>query len=242
MTKKILEIKDIGIVHLHKNKNAKNLRIILKPNKPVRVTVPFNMSFKDAEKFFYSKKTWLKENLEKIRQIEKEKKNQKKIFDENTEFKTKYHSLNIKRHALNSYKYRIKDGLLEFYCPFNCDIKSASSQEAINKSIIETLRFESKNYLPEKVKELSKIHNLNYKKVFIKNLKSRWGSCSSENNINLNLHLMRLPEKLIYYVILHELAHTKEKNHGKGFWILMNSLVLDARLLDKELKKHSVSF
>lgn len=187
MTKKIIEIKDIGFVHFYKIKTAKNLRIILKPNRPPRITVPFRMPFKTAEDFLHSKMHWLKENFEKIKQIE----NKKKVFDENA---------------------------------------------------IEALRFEAKKILPDRVKELSQRHNLGYKKVFIKNLKSRWGSCSAENNINLNLHLMRLPEKLIDYVILHELAHTKEKNHGKNFWNLLSSLVFDARELNRELKKYSIYF
>jgi len=238
MTKKILEIKDIGFVHFYKVKSAKNLRIILKPGKPPRVTVPFKMPYKTAEEFLFSKHLWLKENIEKLKQIE----GKKKIFDEDTEFKTRYHTLSIKRHELNSCKYKIKDGLPVFYCPVDCDIKSPGIQKAIHQAITETLRFESKNYLPDKVKELSQKHNLSYKKLFIKNLKSRWGSCSSKNNINLNLHLMRMPENLIEYVILHELAHTKEKNHGKNFWGLLNTLMPDAKLFDKELKKHSVSF
>jgi len=238
MTKKILEIKDVGFIHLYKTKNARNLRIILKPNKPPRVTVPFNVPFKAAEDFLYSKMFWLKENFEKIKKLEIKK----EIFDEDTEFKTKHHTLIIKRHAFDSCKYKVKDGLLEFYCPTDCDIKNSLIQKSISLAVIETLRIEAKNYLPEKVKELSQKYNLNFKKVFIKNLKSRWGSCSSQNNINLNLHLMRLPENLIDYVILHELAHTKEKNHGKNFWNLLSSLVFDARELNKELRKFSISF
>ena len=52
---------------------------------------------------------------------------------------------------------------------------------------------------------------------------------------------MRLPEKLIDYVILHELAHTKEKNHGKNFWSLLSSFVPEAKELNKELKNHSIN-
>ena len=72
----------------------------------------------------------------------------------------------------------------------------------------------------------------------MRNSKTRWGSCSYENNINLNLHLMRLPNHLIDYVILHELVHTKIKNHSKDFWNLLDVVTGNAKNLDRELKNH----
>jgi len=164
-------------VHLYKNKTAKSLRIILRPGKPPRVTVPSRVSFKAAEDFLYSKKLWLKENLEKIKQLE----NKTPVFTENTEFKTCYHTLNIKRHDKDSCKYKLKEGVLEFYCPASCNIENTLIQQEISKAITETLRFEAKGYIPERVKALSEKHNLRYSKVFIKNLKSRWGSCSARH-------------------------------------------------------------
>lgn len=237
MTKKIIEIKDIGTVLFYKNKKAAAIKIILKPDKPIRVTVPERTSFKDAERFLVSKKLWIKENFEKINKLQPSK----TVFDETTEFKTHYHSLSIKKHNNNSCKYIIKDNLLEFYYPFTHDVRHISVQQSIYLSIIETLRLEAKNYLPQRVKELSEKYNLKYRKIFIKNLKSRWGSCSSNNNINFNLHIMRLPKLLADYVILHELAHIKEKNHGKSFWDLLDSFMPNAKFMNKELKKYSVN-
>lgn len=101
------------------------------------------------------------------------------------------------------------------------------------------LRKKAKKYLPGRVAELASIHRLNYNKVRIKNTRSRWGSCSSENNINLCIHLMRLPQELIDYVILHELAHTIEKNHSERFWSLLSSLLnADAKIIDRQMKKY----
>lgn len=63
----------------------------------------------------------------------------------------------------------------------------------------------------------------NYNKVFIKNNKSKWGSCSSLRNINLNMHLVNLPDELRDFVIIHELCHLVYCNHGPGFHNLVNT-------------------
>lgn len=60
-----------------------------------------------------------------------------------------------------------------------------------------------------------------YNRLFIKNNRSNWGSCSSKRNINLNMHLVRLPNELCDYVIIHELCHLVYPNHGKKFHTLM---------------------
>jgi predicted metal-dependent hydrolase len=85
---------------------------------------------------------------------------------------------------------------------------------------------------------LSAKHGLTYNRVFLRNQKTRWGSCSFYNNISLNLKLMRLPQKLMDYVILHELAHTRIKNHGREFWKMLDALIGDAKILDRRLRAY----
>ena len=97
----------------------------------------------------------------------------------------------------------------------------------------EALRAEAKAWLIPRLAELAAMHGFTYNKVFIKNNVSNWGSCSTKGNINLNMQLMRLPEELRDYVILHELCHLKQLNHGAEFHALLNSL-LDGR--EKELR------
>jgi predicted metal-dependent hydrolase len=102
----------------------------------------------------------------------------------------------------------------------------------------------NKNYAKKKLikrlDELADNYGYSYEKVFIRNQKTRWGSCSSKNNINLNMKLLKLPGDLIDYVILHELVHTKVKNHSKQFWAELNKVAGDAKKLDKELKKYQL--
>jgi len=69
------------------------------------------------------------------------------------------------------------------------------------------------------------LYQLNYQQVRLKTQKTLWGSCSSVNNINLNYLLIMAPMSVIDYVIVHELAHTKIKNHSKDFWQLVESIL-----------------
>ncbi len=99
---------------------------------------------------------------------------------------------------------------------------------------------EAEKILAQKLENLAKRHGLKYNRLFVRNQKTRWGSCSLKNNINLNMKLVRLPEILMDYVILHELVHTRVKNHGLKFYIEMDRLVSNRKSLDKELKGYGL--
>lgn len=80
-----------------------------------------------------------------------------------------------------------------------------------------------------------------YNRVCIKNNLTNWGSCSAKRNINLNLQLMRLPEHLRDFVILHELCHLQHMDHGKEFHQLLDKLCEGKeRQLQKELKQYHI--
>ena len=82
---------------------------------------------------------------------------------------------------------------------------------------------EAKKYLPERVEKCATQFGFFFRNVKIRNAVTRWGSCTHNNDINLSLHLMRLPDHLIDYVILHELAHTIHKNHKNNFRKMLES-------------------
>lgn len=101
------------------------------------------------------------------------------------------------------------------------------------------LRAKAKEILKKRLAELAEEHGFEYNKVFIKNQKTRWGSCSENNNINLNVNILSLSEELQDYVLLHELLHTRIKNHSKKYWAELDKYVGgNAKKLDKKLMKH----
>jgi predicted metal-dependent hydrolase len=231
----LIEIQGIGPVLFQPSKKAQRLSIKLKPFEPIKVVVPITMHAKEALNFVHSNKKWILENMSKV----KAKENDLTIFDENTKFKTRSFALRIKQSQLPQVRMHLKEGILTIEYPQHHDVKSGPIQENIRYGIEEALRVTAKNYLPHRLHELAQLHGFSYNRIFIKNLKSRWGSCSYVNNINLNLHLMRLPDILIDSVLLHELCHTVEKNHGPNFWKLLDKVSNGkARMLDKEMKNY----
>jgi predicted metal-dependent hydrolase len=79
-------------------------------------------------------------------------------------------------------------------------------------------------------------YNFEIGNITIRNQRSRWGSCSSKKNLNFNYKIVFLPPELVDYIVVHELCHLKEMNHGKRFWYLVGEQVGDYKERRSELK------
>ena len=79
-------------------------------------------------------------------------------------------------------------------------------------------------------------YNFEYKRVAIRNTRSRWGSCSSKKNLNFNYRIILLPPELQDYLIVHELCHLEEMNHGPQFWSLVAEQAPDYKERIKSLR------
>lgn len=235
MSEQVLNIEGVEVT-LFKSTRAKSLNITIKPFTGVRVSVPLSVSFEKAKTAVKQRMGWVKNHLSKIQKAE----DKFSIFTESTIFKTRDHQLKLKGADVDKPKSIIKDGKINVLIPIKTEITNAEVQLEIRKGIERAWRVEAKEHLPNRVKELAKKYNFKYKRVSIRNAKTRWGSCSKDNNINLSLHLMRLPNYLIDYVILHELSHTKIKNHSKDFWHLLDTVSGNAKRLDREVKDYRI--
>jgi len=87
---------------------------------------------------------------------------------------------------------------------------------------IEALRREAKRVLPDMVERLARENGFTYGRVTIRATRSKWGCCTSQNNLSLSLFLMTLPIHLQEFVVLHELCHTLHHNHSAEFHALLN--------------------
>jgi predicted metal-dependent hydrolase len=234
MGEQFVHYENIGNIAFIKNKRAKNLRITVNRTKGIKVTIPGNVSMSRAFRFVEEKKDWIQKNIVKLNVN-----SPKIIFKPGCDFSTRFHSMDFEVDPKNPLKIKVGNGIVLVKYPNEETLLSEAAQNLIVKGIEFAVRKEAKHYLPLRVEILAKKFGLNYADVKVKNMKTRWGSCSVQNNINLNIHLMRLPEHLTDYVIIHELVHTVHKNHGKQFWQTLDKLTGNARLLAKEMKEFS---
>lgn len=131
------------------------------------------------------------------------------------------------------------EGAFRLFCPAGSNLQTDTQQEWIRKVIINTMRKRAKDILPRRLQQLAKQHEFRYTSVSVRNSHSRWGSCSSRGSINLSIYLVLLDDKLIDYVLLHELCHTREMNHSQRFWNLLDSV---CRCNSKELRNRLRTF
>jgi len=150
------------------SRRARYLRITIKPDRTIRLTVPKGVSFKKAREFLDSRIPWIRKHLRKFEELE-------------------------------------------------------NSHEHIRLPPLSKTR--ARSILIARLQELAELHDFRFNKVSIRNQKTKWGSCSARNNISLNMNLATLPDELRDYVILHELLHTRIKNHSSKFWKELDAYV-----------------
>ncbi len=97
---------------------------------------------------------------------------------------------------------------------------------------------EARLLLVTRLRDLAKLHDFSWRRISIRNQRARWGSCSVKGDISLNRKLAALPEELRDYVILHELLHTRIRDHSSHFWDELALLVEDYRRLRAELRQY----
>ena len=122
-------------------------------------------------------------------------------------------------------------------------VKLKNDSEQVEEAIWRILLDEAREYLPDRVQELAELYGFTISGVKIRRMKTRWGSCTAKNSINLNSWLVMLPDYLSDYVILHELVHTRHRDHSKRFWNELDGVMEgSSRKLRKELRSRRIMY
>jgi len=225
---KQVELPNIGKVTLYKRRGNHTLRLSIGTAGEIRVSMPYWLPYKAGEEFAISKANWIEihrmpapASLEHGQAI------------------GKAHHLNfVASGQITKVSTRLKYSEIEISHPLAYGSTHPDVQKAAHTASIRALRKEAEQLLPIRLRQLASQSDFSFRSVGVKQLKSRWGSCSSQQDITLNLFLMQLPWHLIDYVLLHELTHTKVMQHGAPFWRELERHAPHAKQLRKEISNY----
>lgn len=234
--RKEIEVEGIGKVTLSRSERAKYISIKMRPEQIILV-VPKRCALQNALRFLEEKKSWIEATREKIEK--RAPQNLPTRFDENTRYQTLTFVAQIKRFEGQNFHATLKDGTLTILCPQNAEIGAENVQQLIRKAIERAMMSEAKRVLPARLKLIAEKCGMKYNECRIRSTRTIWGSCTQRSHISLNMFLMRLPQHLVDYVLIHEICHTVELNHSERFWALVNSFTGNkAKELRSELRSY----
>ena len=228
MATKQIEVEGLGPVTLVKSSANKSIRLSVREN-TVRVSMPYFVPYSAGVRFLTSHMPWVVEQLGQTRS---------ELLEDGQRI-GRFHTLHFVPNSTTAS--RVSSTKITIHLTSDERVYQDVVQERARKACIRALRHEAELVLLPKLRELSEQHGLAFKSVRIKQLKRRWGSCDSHQNIVLNLFLMQVPFELIEYVLCHELAHTIHMDHSPAFWNLVERMVPDAKNRRKRLKQHQTS-
>ena len=232
-TKRVVPDQDFGQIIIRTRTTARNISMRTKPD-GLHVTVPPRCLTSRIMAV-------IEEYRPKL--LEKWQKATEQPLDLNFRIDAPCFRLHLEEGRFSRFTLRMNEEDITICCPPRTDFSQKAVQDLLRNAIIRALKKSAQAYLPPLLSELAEHYGFKYKKVKITGSKSRWGSCSATGSINLSCYLMLLPPHLMDYVLLHELTHTKEMNHGPQFWEILNDLTEGrAKTLRAELKNFRTSF
>lgn len=228
MPYKEFEVNGIGTVKLYKRKGTRSLRLTVVADGHVRVTMPMWAPYQAGLAFATSRRAWIQAQARpgtaELQHGAYIGKTHRLVFQQDV--------------ATSTVKTSVRRAeVVVTYNPRQTATDKAV-QAAAQAACWRALRSQSLQLLGRRLEQLAAGHNLTYKSLSIKRLKSRWGSCDQHGNIVLNLFLVQLPWEYIDYVILHELTHTVALNHGPDFWHVLETHLPNARKLRRDMKAY----
>jgi len=208
----IIQDKEFGKVTIRRSQMATQVKIRVAPDGTLHASLPMYAPI-------FLLKGLINNSREKIRKMMNQSKPEY-IYENGMQI-GKSHTLIIQPTNLDNFSVSKHGQQIIVKLPDNMDITDKTVSRKIRDTIISALKLEAKSYLPRRLSFLADKYGMKYTKIKFSHASGRWGSCSSKGTISLNIALMKLPFELIDYIIIHELAHTKQMNHSQDFWHLV---------------------
>lgn len=215
---------------VRRSSKAKNVNIKLSVENGLEVVVPSAYPMDKVEPLLKSRESWILEKLAVIKRRTEQKKAYSLEERKAVSFLGKPYRLVTVYQQGNPSVQIVDDKLVVMLCQ--------EHQDKIPIIIERWLRLQAKHVILQRLELAKQKLQIDYNQVFIKDQKTRWGSCSGQRNLNFNFRLVMAPLPVVDYLVAHELAHLVEMNHSKKFWDLVASICPDYKIHRQWLRDH----
>ncbi|MBR3558585.1 MAG: M48 family metallopeptidase [Bacteroidales bacterium] len=188
-------------------REVKNARLRVREDGTVQLFVPVAFTDEDVEKLLEKKAQWIA--------------SKRQFFEQKTKIKLRRNEILLfgNRYAYY-YSSKYQNKVIVNHESKTIQAKRDLLDETVQEKWLKSV---ARKYILARVETLSEALLLPYNKLYIRSQKRKWGNCSSEKNISINWRLIKAPEFVIDYVIIHELCHTVILNHSTRFYTLLRS-------------------
>lgn len=228
MTHKKVYLAEVGEVTLVKKRGNRHIRLSVTPKGTIRVSLPLWASYRSALSFAHKNRDWISRQLESSHTLPLR----------HGDHIGKAHTIVINEVASASGRITPRVTATEITVAVGPTADQELLQTKLRQACERALKQQSLVLLPQRLEKLAQKYGYKYRSVAVRRLTSRWGSCSSRDNIVLSTYLIQLPWHLIDYVLVHELVHTAHKHHQAAFWSELEAKLPATQQLRKELKKY----
>lgn len=204
---------------------GRTLSLRVAPDGRLRLNIPYGTSQRRVKRFVENRRGWIEERWQELDNLYD--------FTPSTRLAP---GLTVKVEPSKVLAVENSENILLIRKPD--DATNWEAYTAARTHIKERLNVLAESSLPGKTSGLASRHGLAYSNLNIKFMRSRWGSCTLKGRISLNSQLLRLPESLVEYVVIHELAHLKVAGHSKKFHELMESMLPNAKQMRRRLNEY----
>lgn len=232
ITSSVWEDPELGTLRIHINTRARRL-IFRAKDDGLHVTLPKGATTTDLQQAIENLRPKLREACSRRHHV---------FIDLSYRIDTDWIHLTMAQGERNCFLLHTEEANVQVICPPGTDFADEHMQSWLRKVVGEALRSRAKATLPPRLQMLARQNGLAYRSVKINSSTTRWGSCSTRQDINLSYYLMLLPLKLVDYVLLHELTHTRVMAHNEQFWAMLDSFTNgQSSVLRNELKNFRTS-
>ena len=202
----------------------KTLALQLKTDGSLLVRCPLKMSLQEVENFIQAKQGWILAKQQLLREN----------FQKRQAFRLQP-GVQL-RYLGRTYPLRISENRQSGFDARGFYLGNNVAEEKIQAGVIKIYKQLATACITAKVEHYARLYKLQPKAIRIGSAKTRWGSCNAKNQLSFSWRLIMADELCVDYVVLHELAHTLEHNHGKNFWIKLGRMMPDYQQARQQLR------